>query len=234
MTVAAGSLRNAEDAVAAPAPRRKRRPVRLMPPPVAAAGQPALLDWALAVAAAADQRVAELEARLAYLEGQVVTDEVSGVLNRRGFVLEFSRAIAMARRGGPGGAVMICDLDGFKRVNDLLGHATGDEVLRQVSALLRSKVRKMDSVARLGGDEFAVLLIGATLVSARRKCQCIARALTAIMQQLSGQAIAMSASFGIAAFTGEEEEETVLHRADMAMYEEKRRKAGAARTVERL
>lgn len=233
MTVAAESLRNAEDAVAAPTPRRKRRLARLMPPPVAA-GQPALLDWALAVAEAANQRVAELETRLAYLEGQVVTDEVSGVFNRRGFVLEFSRAIAMARRGGPGGAVIICDLDGFKRVNDVLGHATGDEALRQVSALLRRKVRKMDSVARLGGDEFAVLLIGATLASARRKCQCIARALASIPHQLSGQTIPLSASFGIATFTGEEEEETVLHRADMAMYEEKRRKAGAEQTAERL
>jgi len=233
MTVAAELLRNAEDAVAAPTPRRKRRAVRLVPPPVAA-GQPALLDWALAVAAAADQRVAELETRLAYLEGQVVTDEVSGVFNRRGFVLEFSRAIAMARRGGPGGAVIICDLDGFKRINDLLGHATGDEVLRQVSTLLRRKVRKMDSVARLGGDEFAVLLVGATPASARRKCQCIARGLASIPQQLSGQIIPLSASFGIAAFTGEEEEETVLHRADMAMYEEKRRKSVPQRSADRV
>jgi diguanylate cyclase (GGDEF)-like protein len=232
MTVAVESLHNAEEAAPTPAPRRKKRMVRLMPPPLAA-GQPALLDWALAVAAAADQRVAELETRLAYLEGQVVTDEVSGVFNRRGFVLEFSRAIATARRGGPAGAVIICDLDGFKRINDLLGHATGDEVLRQVSALLRHKVRKMDSVGRLGGDEFAVLLIGATPASAQRKCQYIARALAAIPQQLSGQTIPLSASFGIACFSGEDEEETVLHRADMAMYEEKRRKAGPERNADR-
>lgn len=233
MSIAIESLRNAEDAIAAAPPRRRKLLARLVPPPPTA-GQPALLNWARGVAAAADQRVAELETRLAYLEGQVVTDEVSGIYNRRGFVLEFARAIAMARRGGPSGAVIICDLDGFKRVNDLLGHATGDELLRQVSALLRRHVRKMDAVARLGGDEFGMLLIGATPASAKRKCQCIARALATIPQQLGGQTLPLSASFGIAEFTGEEEEETVMHRADMAMYEEKRRKSATSRSDDRL
>jgi len=112
--------------------------------PIAAPGpedQPALLDWALAAAAAAEQRIADLEERLAYLESLSVTDELTAVLNRRGFLLELTRAIAAAARGGPQGVLIVCDLDGFKAVNDLYGHRTGNEVLRQVAAGLRRQHR---------------------------------------------------------------------------------------------
>ena len=120
---------SADEAIRLEPRQRKGRLVRLMP---ATGDQPALRAWALSVAAAADQRVAELEARLAYLEDLAVTDELTGALNRRGFLMEFSRAIDAARRGGPQGVLIICDLDGFKTVNDRLGHAFGDDVLRQL------------------------------------------------------------------------------------------------------
>lgn len=190
----------------------------------AAEDQPALLDWALAAAAAAEQRIADLEERLAYLEGLSVTDELTAVLNRRGFMLELSRAIAAADRGGPLGVLILCDLDGFKAVNDLYGHRTGDEVLRQVGAALRRRVRKNDVVGRLGGDEFALLLIGATLANARRKCLALARDLEAVPPEIDGNAIPVSASFGLAAYNGTANEEMLLHQADMAMYAEKRRR----------
>jgi diguanylate cyclase (GGDEF)-like protein len=208
------------DASPARLSRGTPRLVQLVPPP--ASDRSALIEWALAVTAAADQRVAELEFRLAYLESLTVTDELTSALNRRGFLVEFSRAIDAARRGGPTGVVIICDLDGFKAVNDHLGHATGDEILRQVASLLMRRVRKMDAVSRLGGDEFALLLIGASAASARRKCQTLAEVLSTA-PQINGRPIGLSASFGIAAYDGSEDEETLLHRADMAMYEEKRR-----------
>jgi diguanylate cyclase (GGDEF)-like protein len=203
--------------------QRPARLVRLMPP---TADQPTVQAWALAVAAAADRRVAELETRLAYLEGLAVTDELTGALNRRGFLLEFSRAIDAARRRGPQGVLIICDLDGFKTVNDQLGHVFGDEVLRRVGALLLAGVRKMDVAARLGGDEFAVLLIGATLANAHRRSQCFARSITKLVPRMNGWTTALSASFGLAIFDGSEDEEVVLHRADMAMYAEKRCRRG--------
>jgi diguanylate cyclase (GGDEF)-like protein len=174
-----------------------------------------LIAWAHGVAIAAERRVAALEARIAYLESQVATDELTGIFNRRGFLDAFTRANAAARRGGPRGVVVLCDLNGFKEVNDQLGHARGDQVLRDMGALLRRNTRRMDAVARLGGDEFALLLISASLMGARRKCQHISRALAAI---------GISASFGIAEFDGNSDEETVLHRADIAMYEQKRRR----------
>jgi len=173
----------------------------------------ALVEWARAVAAAAERRVSELEMRILQLESQVTTDELTGLLNRRGFLEAFGRANAAARRGGARGVVILYDLDGFKKVNDLLGHAQGDQMLREMGALLRRNTRKMDAIGRLGGDEFAMLLIGAPLDSARKKCQSIGRALNAI---------GLRASFGFAEFDGREDENSILHRADMAMYEEKR------------
>ncbi|HXY99563.1 MAG TPA: GGDEF domain-containing protein [Stellaceae bacterium] len=193
---------------------------------VAAEDQPALLDWALAAAAAAERRIIDLEQRLVYLESLSVTDELTTVLNRRGFLLELTRAIAAAARGGPQGVLIVCDLDGFKAVNDLYGHRTGNDVLRQVAAGLRRRVRKNDVVGRLGGDEFALLLIGASLANARRKCLSLARMLTGSPPTVDGSPIPLSASFGVAHYDGSEDQETLLHRADMAMYAQKRGKAG--------
>jgi len=184
--------------------------------------QPALLDWALAAAAAAEQRIADLEERLAYLEGLSVTDELTMVLNRRGFLLELTRAIAAAARGGPQGVLIVSDLDGFKAINDLYGHRAGNDILRQVAAGLRRRVRKNDVVGRLGGDEFALLLIGASLPNARRKCLSLSRSLASAPPELDGTPIPLSASFGLAVYDGSEDHEALLHRADMAMYEQKR------------
>lgn len=218
---------SAENVVRLSRPPRAGRLLGSLPPPPAE--QPALLDWALAVADTAERRVAELEARIAYLESLAVTDELTGALNRRGFLMEFSRAVAAARRGGPQGVVILFDLDGFKSVNDSLGHAIGDEVLRRVGTLLRRRVRKMDVAARLGGDEFAVLLIGAGLAGAQRKAEALAQSIAAIAAAIDASSLALSASYGLAAFDGTEDEDMVLHRADLAMYAEKRRRFESGR-----
>src|SRR5690606_35017042 len=132
-----------------------------------------LLDWALAAVAEAEERVAQLQARVTYLEGISVTDELTGLLNRRGFLAELQRALAVARRGGTRGVLMLCDLDGFKLVNDRHGHSVGNEALKQFAALLASRVRRADAVGRLGGDEFGIILTAATLANARRRAQAL-------------------------------------------------------------
>src|ERR1700722_3648139 len=104
---------SADEAIRREGQARQGRLIRLMPP---GSHQPALRQWAQSVAAAADRRVAELEARLAYLQDLAITDELTGTLNRRGFMMELSRAIDAARRGGPTGVLIICDLDGVKLV----------------------------------------------------------------------------------------------------------------------
>lgn len=210
MAAAALKLRKSDDVFDV----HRQEPTLTLVPPVG--DRTALVRWARDVTAAADRRVESLERRLAHLETLIGNDELTGLLNRRGFLSVFGRANAGAKRGGAGGVVVVCDLDGFKKVNDELGHAQGDEVLRRLGAVFRRKIRKMDAAGRLGGDEFALMLIGVSPAAARRKCQWLERVIGTI---------GVGASFGLATFDGEESEEAVLHRADMAMYEAKRRNA---------
>jgi diguanylate cyclase (GGDEF)-like protein len=208
-----------------PIPAPIERPAKLSSPGTSVPdGQQALLTWALNGMAAAEQRVAELEARLAYLESLTVTDELTRLLNRRGFLAELSRALETARAGGPPGALMICDLDGFKAVNDRHGHNAGNRLLRELSASLVRQVRRTDAVARLGGDEFGFLLIGATLPSAHAKAARLRDSIATLDLVIEGATVDISGSFGVVAYDGSESEEVLLHRADMAMYEEKRRR----------
>jgi diguanylate cyclase (GGDEF)-like protein len=191
------------------------------------ADQQLVVDWAMATVAQAEQRLVALQARIEYLEGLSVTDELTGLLNRRGFLAQLERGIASARRGGPHGALMICDLDDFKAINDRHGHLVGDDALCQTAELLAQHVRRADTVARLGGDEFAILLIGANLVAARRKAHALAQLIAATAITSGNCQINLRVSFGLAAYTGSESEEELLNRADMAMYGQKRRHAAA-------
>jgi len=184
-----------------------------------------LLDWALAAVAEAEERVAQLQARVTYLEGISVTDELTGLLNRRGFLAELQRALAVARRGGTRGVLMLCDLDGFKLVNDRHGHSVGNEALKQFAALLASRVRRADAVGRLGGDEFGIILTAATLANARRRAQALRQLVAGTSFVAADASLRLGASFGFVAFDGTENEEDLLNRADLAMYGEKRRNA---------
>jgi len=192
------------------------------------ADRQSVLDWAIAAVSEAEQRMAALQARVEYLEGISVTDDLTGLFNRRGFLQQLTRAIAAARRGGTGAVLMICDLDGFKAINDRHGHLVGDDVLSQVANLLVRNIRRADAAARLGGDEFAILLVGAQLAAARRKAQSLRR-LVAGSSFAGDPAITLGISFGLAAYRGEETEDELLDKADKAMYAQKRRNAAAAR-----
>jgi diguanylate cyclase (GGDEF)-like protein len=198
--------------------------VPLRPPAPPERDPERVLEWALAAVAEAEQRVAELQARVAQLENLSMTDELTGLLNRRGFQIALRRALALARRGGPSGALLFADLDGFKQVNDRCGHLVGDEVLRRTGAALAARVRSTDSVARLGGDEFAVLLLGSSVAAARHKARSIAAAVGELSLEVAPLPAPLGVSFGIAAFRGDETEEALLRRADLAMYGRKRRR----------
>jgi len=101
-----------------------------------------------------------LAGRAERLERDALVDELTGLANRRAFDSRWAEAMALAHTGGVPCALLLIDLDHFKRVNDALGHAAGDAVLRNFGALLRELVREVDLAARLGGEEFAVLLAG--------------------------------------------------------------------------
>jgi len=151
------------------------------------------------------------ELRLAHLAEH---DELTGAANRRGVMRALERQLARAAGDGERGALLVLDLDGFKAVNDRLGHAAGDDLLVAVCHALRSRLREADLVGRLGGDEFAVLLPNATTEGAR----AIASVLLNAVARVAGGAV--TASCGIAVY-GEGPAvgaADLLAEADAAMY----------------
>ncbi len=180
------------------------------------------LEGALAAIVEAERRMANLQARIDYLEGLSVTDELTGLFNRRGFNEHLDRALASARRGGPNGSLLICDLNGFKAINDRYGHASGDEVLRQVARIFARRVRRYDVAARLGGDEFALLLVGASDAGARQKAAGFCDLVGQTRFTHGPHEMTVGISIGCAHYDGGESGEELLRRADMAMYADKR------------
>jgi diguanylate cyclase (GGDEF)-like protein len=142
------------------------------------------------------------------LREEAVIDDLTGLLNRRGWRYNAPRELARSARTQRPVAVAMIDLDKFKALNDSLGHSEGDRVLRETAERLQATLRLGDVVARLGGDEFVALLCNSTLDAALR---AIAR-----LRQLTPADASFSA--GIAVWDREEELEEVLHRADIALY----------------
>ncbi len=182
----------------------------------------------LVAVASAERRIVDLEDEVARLRRIAMTDELTGLLNRRGFQYELGRALGLARRHGEGGALLIIDLDGFKLINDSFGHAAGDAVLRHVAALLAANVRATDVVARLGGDEFAVLMLRSTAEGALSRTKALGRLLNASLAMYDGQVISIRASVGCELYGPGSDLEALVARADADMYRRKRSHAAVA------
>lgn len=151
-------------------------------------------------------------------------DQLTGLVNRALFEDRLEHAIARARRVQSRIALLFIDLDGFKAINDSLGHATGDEVLRFVAEKLRCCVRESESVARLGGDEFTILLD--PIDDAAAAAVAAGRIISAMKVPLSidGQRVEVTASIGVALFPDHcGDSETLLRHADSAMFRAKAR-----------
>ena len=179
-----------------------------------------LIDAVMSQARALEAQIAEQHARIRYLEGLSVTDEVTGLFNRRGFDAEFERTLARARRNGEQGLLVLCDLDRFKAINDTYGHMAGDAVLQGVGALLRTAVRASDVVARLGGDEFGVILVDADPAAGGRVDPLRAR-LNGLFIAHGETRIPVSCSLGYAAYGPASDAETAMALADKALYRSK-------------
>ncbi|GJD65560.1 putative signaling protein [Methylobacterium frigidaeris] len=174
------------------------------------------------------------EARLRAL---AFTDVVTGLANRARFGDLLAHHAAALREQNVGLAVLMLDLDRFKFVNDTLGHAMGDELLRKVAARLRSAISEEDVVARLGGDEFAVLLLGVTDAAGPQKIA--ARIVEAIDRPflLDGQLIHVGVSVGVAiapagGSTDGSRPAELLRNADLALYKAKAEGKGTFRMFE--
>lgn len=150
-------------------------------------------------------------------------DPLTGLLNRRRLEAELEQQVARSERYGERACLVLLDLDGFKSVNDSFGHAVGDEILKNVADVLRSRVRRSDLVARLGGDEFAVLLPRATREQGRRVAEGIAKGIRDRIDIIGGQELRTTASFGVATIEKGDVPDRVLLRADQALYQVKQR-----------
>jgi len=157
------------------------------------------------------------------LETQAITDSLTGLLNRRGFHQALGSALARVDRDGRRMAILYIDLDGFKRINDSLGHDAGDEILCRVARVLETCMRPYDIIARMGGDEFTALLDSLKHPEDAARVAEKLIELISVRHTIDGTEVTLGASVGIAHFpdSGQSVEE-LLRSADMAMYEAKR------------
>ena len=169
-------------------------------------------------------------------EHQAHHDELTGLANRKLLMLRLESTLTQAATSGRKVGFLLLDLDrGLKEVNDTLGHAVGDRLLRLVAHRLTHSIRPGDLVARLGGDEFAVLLPSVKEASAAREVAARLRAAVAEPMRLEGMSFVIEVSIGIAIFPDDASAgELLVQRADVAMYLAKRRRSGVERYVPEL
>jgi len=149
-------------------------------------------------------------------------DFLTGLYNRRRFEEELGRHLAEAQRRESSGAILWFDLDGFKDINDTLGHQAGDVLLVAVAQRLSERVRSESILARLGGDEFAVLLPGADEGEARQAAERLLKEISSVTVQYESTTVRTTASLGIVVYPeAGTEVEDLLARADIAMYHAK-------------
>jgi diguanylate cyclase (GGDEF)-like protein len=167
---------------------------------------------------------AEVEAlrlRAEAAEAAADHDVLTPALNRRGFVAVLERTMAYCKRYEATAVLLYLDLDGFKGVNDSLGHAAGDAALVHVANLLLANSRAADAVGRMGGDEFALLMLNAGLDEGREKAAKLNAALAEGFDW-NGTRATLGGSFGVRAWVDHEDAEVWLAEADAAMWVRKR------------
>jgi diguanylate cyclase (GGDEF)-like protein len=165
------------------------------------------------------------KACLAQIEELAYTDPLTGLPNRRRLEEQLETAIWNARGGQDTLALLFVDLNGFKAVNDRLGHGVGDELLQSVARTLRARLRRGDLLARLGGDEFLVALVGLDPETAAREAGRVAEELAEAVRvpvEIRGREVSVGASVGVGVYPSDGADfETLLHSADLSMYARK-------------
>jgi len=153
------------------------------------------------------------------------TDPLTGLFNRRYLLAALDREMERTRRTGLPTSLIMIDLDHFKRINDTFGHSVGDAVLCAVSRVWKTNIRKLDIPCRYGGEEFVILLPGTRLPQAVRLAERLQTALSQAALSPDGNAISITASFGVASFRREEKlsAKSFLARADRLLLQAKMR-----------
>jgi diguanylate cyclase (GGDEF)-like protein len=159
--------------------------------------------------------------RVGHLEKLADQDALVPIANRRAFVRELARMIAFTERYETPASLLYFDINGLKEINDTMGHAAGDAVIRYVANALIDNVRESDIVGRLGGDEFAVLLSHADQATAEDKAAVLAATIESQPFAWDGDPIGLQIAYGSYTFKGGEDPAVALDAADRAMYARK-------------
>jgi diguanylate cyclase (GGDEF)-like protein len=162
---------------------------------------------------------------------QSMVDALTGVLNRRGMANFFSRELERARSESKSVAVMMADLNDFKHINDTWGHAAGDTALCAVARTLQDALRATDRIGRMGGDEFVIVLPGVRAEDCTLLAQRARQVSPVVINLVPGAPMRVGLALGLALAEPGETFESVLARADAAMYEDKRRQKLATESL---
>lgn len=165
--------------------------------------------------------VEQLKLSLAEAEASADHDSLAPVYNRRAFIREAQRVLAMVKRHEVEASVIYFDLNNFKAINDAHGHPAGDEVIRAIGEILIRQTRGTDVVGRIGGDEFAVVLSHVGPEAATIKAEALAATICTEKILHNGIPLYVSAAYGIAHVVAGDTAERALARADEAMYADK-------------
>lgn len=179
------------------------------------------LQLALIAMTEAEKRIDRQQKRIKFLEDLSVTDELTSLLNRRGFLSQLRSSLSIARRNKIGGSLVVLDLDKFKSVNDRFGHSTGDKLLRAIANCLKEKVRETDVIGRLGGDEFAIIMSGLPTSMVSKRIEDIKIGIKSLNFSWEKKVLRVSASIGRCDYSGYEKVTELLDQADNHMYSEK-------------
>ena len=177
----------------------------------------------------AEERIKELETKLEKIGELVREDVLTGSLNRRGMDDVFERELARADRRGSPLCIAMLDLDDFKRLNDTYGHVAGDEALVYLVRVIKDTLRTMDMIARFGGEEFLLILPDTTITDALQTVTRVQRELTKSIFMYNNERVLITFSAGVVLRSENEDQQSMIKRADAALYKAKR--AGKNRVV---
>jgi diguanylate cyclase (GGDEF)-like protein len=160
---------------------------------------------------------------LAEMERLVDVDCVAPIPNRRAFMRRLSWAITMHERYGHPSTILYFDVNDFKQINDLHGHAAGDLAIRHIAQILGDVMRGSDFLARIGGDEFAVIMYHADEEAARKRGMLVTQKIRSTSFEFAGKLITISCAHGCYCIRNGDNAESALAAADMSMYVDKKR-----------
>ena len=193
-----------------------------------------IIQEILDFAASAEQQINEQRNRIVMLENLCMTDELTGLLNRRGLEKQLDNLLARSDRHDECGIIGYLDLDGFKEINDTHGHEIGDEVLRRLSRILGNSIRNTDFAARMGGDEFVILMSQCNIEHGLARLDALADAINSTHFNINGISISPKVSLGKRVFGSKEDKRNIISAADFSMYQEKTRRKKTIDQLQRL